>query len=289
MLIQARCLPPTSASHGLRIGIVALLIALILLAPGAVAAETGVGLPPPPVLQWKAGEVRRGPGGRIRLDPAAGDPLADLTKGHRRIGMGSGFFVSRGGLVITSHHVIARCKLITVETPWNAIGAADLVAGDPTRDLALLKTDVTAPAEVMFPPRGSLQPGERLVVVGYPTLKLPPLSPQVASAVHAGPVPGGPLVLLKAAVAPGSSGGPALDTVGRLAAVIIAEINTPAFYEKTGRVIRDVAVAVPAGETERFLRTQGVTVSRSTAPTPLEPAALTALAERIVTRIGCWK
>ena len=80
-----------------------------------------------------------------------------------------------------------------------------------------------------------------------------------------------------------------LDLAGRLGAVITAEINTPAHYEKTGRVVRDIAFAIPARETEQFLRDQGVTVLRSTDPTPLDHSALTSLAMGIVARIGCWK
>jgi S1-C subfamily serine protease len=232
--------------------------------------------------------LQRGPDGQIKPDPGAADPLSELTKGRRRIGIGSGFFVSRKGSVVTNHHVIKRCKFITVETPWNAVGAAQIVASDQTRDLALLKTDVIAPAEVSFSSNEAVKPGEPLTVVGYPTLKLPPLSPQISSAIHAGPVRGRPLVALDAAVAPGSSGGPALDLAGRLGAVITGEINTPAVYKKTGRVVRDIAFAVPASETEMFLSEHGVAVSHSTDATPLDQATLNALVLGIVTRIGCW-
>ena len=287
MSVHVKRLPAMSSSFWPRRSAVALLISVSLLAPSAEAGDTEVGLPPAP--EWKDGAAFRAPDGRIRLDSSAGDPLAELTKGHRRIGIGSGFFVSRDGAVVTNHHVIARCRLITVETPWNATGIAALVASDPTRDLALLKTAVTAPAAVTFATGSDLRPGAPMAVVGYPSRKLPPLSPQITSAIHAGPVRGRPLVALDAAVAPGSSGGPALDLAGRLGAVITGEINTPAHYEKTGRVVRDIAFAIPASETEQFLRDQGVTVLRSTDPTPLDHSALTSLAMRIVVRIGCWK
>ena len=279
-------LPLISASFRPWIGAAGVLFIFALLAPDTEAADPGSGLPPAP--EWKGGAVLRGPDGRIKLDRAAADPLAVLTKGRRRIGIGSGFFVSRNGSVVTNHHVIARCNLVTVETPWNAVGAAQVVASDQSRDLALLRTDVIAPAQVSFSSNEAVKPGEPLTVVGYPTLTLPPLSPQISSAIHAGPVRGRPLVALDAAVAPGSSGGPALDLAGRLSAVITGEINTPAVYKKTGRVIRDIAFAIPASETEKFLSEHGVTVTRSTDATPLDQSTLKAFAMQIVTRIGCW-
>ena len=287
MSVKIRCLRPKFAAFRPWIGVATLLFSLTLLTQGAKAEDTESGLPPAPV--WKDGAVLRGADGRIRLDPARSDPLADLTRGHRRIGIGSGFFVSRNGSIVTNHHVIELCNLITVETPWNAAGTAELVASDPTHDLALLKTAVTAPAAVTFATGSDLRPGAPMAVVGYPSRKLPPLSPRITSAIHAGPVRGRPLVALDAAVAPGSSGGPALDLAGRLGAVITGEINTPAHYKKTGRVVRDVAFAIPAGETERFLRENGVTVLRSSDTTTLRPAALTKFANQIVTRISCWK
>lgn len=233
--------------------------------------------------------MRRGPDGKILLEPANGNSITDLTKGHRRIGIGSGFFVSREGSVVTNHHVIELCRLITIETPWKAVGVARIVGSDKTVDLALLKTAVTSPSAVAFSTSGDPGPGDPLTVVGYPTVKLPPLAPQITSAIHAGPVRGQPLVALDATVAPGSSGGPALDLAGRLGAVIRGEINTPAVYKKTGRVVRDVAFAIPASETEQFLRKQGFTVAHSNDPTPLKQSAFKAHVMGIVTRIGCWK
>ena len=154
------------------------------------------------------------------------------------------------------------------------------------RGLALLKTDVTSPAEVAFATRRHLRTGESLTVAGYPTRKLPPLSPQITRATHTGAFASGTLIALKVTVAPGSSDGPALDVAGSLGGVIKAEISTPAVYERTGRVIRDVALAISAGETEQFLRTQGLTVTQWADSTPLKPAALTAFAKQIVARIS---
>jgi S1-C subfamily serine protease len=233
--------------------------------------------------------VRRGPDGKIRLEPADGNSITELTKGHSRIGIGSGFFVSRDGSVVTNHHVIKLCRLITIETPWKAVGIAQVVASDKTVDLALLKTAVTSPGAVVFSTGGDPEPGAPLTIVGYPTVKLPPLSPQITSAIQAGPVPNQPMVTLDANVAPGSSGGPALDLAGRLAAVIRGEINTPRVFKKTGRVVRDVAFAIPASETEQFLRKQGFTVTHSNDPTPLKQSAFKTHVMGIVTRVGCWK
>lgn len=274
---------PTSLQP--RAAIAAALAALLLLVPSIGAAQT-TGLPPAP--QWKGGEARRGADGEIRRDPTV-DPLVALTEGHKRIRTGSGFYVTREGSVVTNNHVISQCRLITIETPWNTAGLAVLMGSDPNHDLALLKTDVTAPAAVRFPTKSGLRPGERLTIIGYPVLTLPPLAPQITGAVHRGPVPNRSLVALNAAIAPGSSGGPALDSAGRLGGVITGEINTPAFYRETGRIVRDIAVAVPASATEQFVRSHGIAVSLLTDPTPLEPTALEDFAKQIVTRIGCWK
>ncbi len=269
------------------IGLAFLLAHLALPSSAAIATEKKVGLPPAP--EWKGGQLKRGADGKIRRDSTAKDPLATITEGRRRVGIGSGFFVSRGGSVITNNHVIAGCRVITLETPWKTAGAATLVASDPDRDLALLKTDLTAPAAVTFRYDGRLEAGEILTIVGYPVRTLPPLSPQIENAVHTGRLAGQRMVTLNAAVAPGNSGGPALDAAGRLGAVITGEINTPAVFKQTGQLVRDVAIAIPADTTEEFLRENGIAVARSADRTPLDPTDLTALARQVVARIGCWR
>jgi len=263
------------------------LLLLGFLAQSPVFAENEKALPRAP--EWRQGTVSRGADGTIELDSGAVDRLAQLTQGKRRIGLGSGFFVTRDGAVVTNYHVVKRCRMVTVETPWQAVEVATVIVFDEAYDLALLRSDITPPIAIKFSVDSVIRPGSPLSLIGYPSVRLPPLSPQVSSAVFVGPVSGRPLVALDTTVAPGSSGGPVVDLSGGLVAIVAGEINTPAYYKKTGKLVRNIAFAVPAHAAERLLSANGIAIAHEARDRkPLDAAALTALAMGSATKIGCW-
>ena len=93
--------------------------------------------------------ARRSPGGK---QPSSG---------------GSGFIVSRTGVVLTNNHVVDGCRELRVMRNEKPVGAA-LVAADPADDLAILR--LPEPVADSAPLRGDIpvKPGETVVVVGFP-------------------------------------------------------------------------------------------------------------------------
>jgi|SRR5208337_1285617 len=55
--------------------------------------------------------------------------------------LGSGFFVSAGGYLVTNNHVVQNAKTVTVTMDDGKILDAKVVGTDPKTDLALLKVN----------------------------------------------------------------------------------------------------------------------------------------------------
>jgi serine protease Do len=205
---------------------------LLLGAVALLAVGYGFGAaarPSPPLLPSLAplvAKVRNGVVGvtSLRLAPRP-DPTAEpagISAVH-----GSGFVLSRDGLVVTSRHLIGDPAMIWVDVPDHGRVQAKLAGEDALTDLALLRLDEPVPGAVELPLDGarSLRQGDWVLAVGDPY--------QFAQSVTIGLVsyvgrhlPGEGLLVtndfvqISAPIHPGNSGGPVFDLEGNVAGVV---------------------------------------------------------------------
>lgn len=240
------------------------------------------GLPGAPTI--KQGVIKRDSSGGIVLDGKARDHLAELTKGRREKGVGTGFFVSDRGHILTNQHVIEGCRLITAQDVEGGAVAATLVKENARLDLALLESDANPPVVAKFPAKqGSLHVQARLRTHGYPTLTLTPLQPEQTDLRLLEEKPGVERMVMRGELFPGNSGGPILDLDGRIVGVAVAKVNTVALYQKTGLLIEDISYAVTGRAAFDFISRNGVK------PLTTEGSGqLPGDDHKIVARIGCW-
>src|SRR5262249_3459278 len=161
-------------------------------------------------------------------------------RGNRdRGGAGSGFVVAPDGYLLTNSHVVAARGDVRVRAPVGEPIPAPGVGDDPATDLALLKIDPTALAAGDAAPAaptwlavdGSVRvrPGQLVVAIGNPLGFDSTVSTGVVSAL--GRTLRGRdnrlidgVVQHTAPLNPGNSGGPLLDSRGRLVGVNTAII-----------------------------------------------------------------
>ena len=148
------------------------------------------------------------------------------------LGVGTGFFISADGLVLTAYHVVDTTELPdnvrgrtdhVAVTPDGTEFELDLLAFDAYLDLALLKTEVAS--DVPFLPVTTMEPevGTDVVAIGNSgddflagragsISRIGVKSPQARFANDT--------IELTAALSPGDSGGPVINEAGELVGVV---------------------------------------------------------------------
>jgi serine protease Do len=210
---------------------------------------------------------------------------------RRMISSGTGFFVAPQR-VLTAHHVIDRCAVLTVQGNDGKTVTAERVAADKKGDLALISIEALAVSIATFRPTDTTRTGEAVATVGYPTHGLPLIEPflTVGTMAAADNADGPSRFAIRADVRPGNSGGPVLDEYGQVVGVVTAKIDTVRVYQHTGQAIQKVGIAIATGPVFEFLRQSGIE------PSPAEASPILGIGQELLgkarqftVRVGCWQ
>ena len=168
--------------------------------------------------------------------------LVSISNGRR--GAGAGTIWHPDGLILTNAHVV-QLHSPKVTLPDGRTAPARVLAHDKVLDLAALRVDAADLPTIELGDSQGLQPGEWVLALGHPW--------GVAGAATAGVVigmgpppemamPGRELIHVGLHLRPGHSGGPLVDTSGRLVGI------------NTMMAGPDVGMAVPVHVVKGFLR-----------------------------------
>src|SRR5437870_430778 len=163
------------------------------------------------------------------------DPFEQFftPRGAERVveGYGSGFAISRAGVVITAQHVTQGAEQIVVTTRDGRDFPAKIQGEDPLTDIAVLKVDATGLPTAPLGKSTDLMIGEWVVAVGNPFAYLlgntePTVTAGVVSAVGRNLLPSEGqsgvyvgMIQTDAAINPGNSGGPLANALGEVVGV----------------------------------------------------------------------
>ena len=151
----------------------------------------------------------------------------------REVGGGSGFFVSKDGLVVTNRHVVSDTAAeYTVLTNDGEKHEAEVLARDPILDIAILKIKAGNVPYLEFGDSSKIKLGQKVIAIGNALGEFRnSVSVGVVSGLSRSIVAGdnfGRSELLEeviqtdAAINPGNSGGPLLDINGKVIGVNVA-------------------------------------------------------------------
>lgn len=143
---------------------------------------------------------------------------------------GSGSIISEDGYVMTNNHVVAGAEQgaarISVTLNDGSEHPAELIAGDPNTDVAVIKIkDVSGLPVMKFGDSNNLTVGQQVVAVGSPLGLSATVTSGIVSALNRPVRAGGSetgqsslidAVQTDAAINPGNSGGPLVDANGAL-------------------------------------------------------------------------
>lgn len=176
--------------------------------------------------------------------------------------MGSGFIISKEGLVVTNQHVANKnAKKVMVSLPDGAQYEAKVVGTDELADLALLKikADRTFPT-AEFGNSDSVLVGEWSLAVGNPFGLFKAAQPSVTVGVVSArnrdfrPNPNEPRVYINmiqtdAAINRGNSGGPLVDSQGR-----VIGVNTFIYTGGTSGGNVGLGFAIPSNRVQKIIK-----------------------------------
>jgi S1-C subfamily serine protease len=149
-----------------------------------------------------------------------------LGQTRRGQASGTGFVLSADGYIVTNNHVIAEGDSPTVTFADGTSEPATIVAGDPSRDLAVLKVDRTDLVPLAVGDSDEVLLGEQLIAVGYaldldgePSVTAGILSAKNRTIVAENGVQLVNLLQTDTAINPGNSGGPLLNGRGEVVGI----------------------------------------------------------------------
>jgi S1-C subfamily serine protease len=151
---------------------------------------------------------------------------------------GTGFVISANGHVVTNYHVIDGC---VGDIHGNLSGEPQVtlrvVSSDETNDLALLQAPGSSFKEMASIRDKAIHPGDAVIAIGYPFHGLLTSDFTVTTGIVSslsGLLNDTRYLQISAAVQPGNSGGPLLDSGGNVVGMVSAKLNALKFAKATG-------------------------------------------------------
>jgi serine protease Do len=152
--------------------------------------------------------------------------------GFKDLALGSGFFITDDGYIITNYHVIEShvdpkyeglsrvyIKLEDYQSPRIPV---KVVGWDPLFDLALLKAEIDAPETIPLSHTAELKPGDRIYAIGSPGGLEKTLTSGIVSASKRPLLELGKVLQVDVPINHGNSGGPLLNENGQLVGIVFA-------------------------------------------------------------------
>jgi serine protease Do len=152
------------------------------------------------------------------------DLFGDRSRSMPQMASGSGALISEDGYIVTNNHVIEGADDITVTLSNQKSFKAKLVATDPSSDLAIIKIDAKGLPFLLYGNSDEMKVGQWVLAVGYPLNLETTVTAGIISAKgrtldinrRQSKAPVESFIQTDAAVNPGNSGGPLINTDGKL-------------------------------------------------------------------------
>ena len=193
----------------------------------------------------------------------APEPPRESMEPKRRTSTGTGFFATPT-LIITNHHVVTGCTLVTLRRADGTTTSGKVVDSDETLDLAGIR--VAEPNSPLPLRNDAIEVGETVITFGFPLSGLLSeggvATTGIVSALS-GMRNDSSRIQITAPIQPGNSGGPLLDERGQVVGVVVSKLNALRIADAIGDLPQNVNFAVSLQSLKTFL--QSTIIPRATA------------------------
>jgi len=171
-------------------------------------------------------------------------------------GIGTGFFVTDNGYLLTCFHVVKNATSINVATK-EGLFPAQLVQSDPAKDVALLKVAGSF-TSLPLARDDTVSLGESVFTIGFPNPAVQGLQPKLTRgdiSSLAGAQDDPDEYQISVPVQPGNSGGALLDENGNVVGIVNARLSDWAAVRTSGMTAEDVNYAIKISCAKQLLGT----------------------------------
>jgi Do/DeqQ family serine protease len=156
------------------------------------------------------------------IDPD--DFFGDRSRSMPEMASGSGVIISDDGYIVTNNHVVDGADEVTVSLSNKKSFKAKVVGTDPSSDLAVVKIDAKGLPFLLYGNSDEVKIGQWVLAIGYPLTLETTVTAGIVSAkgrsidinMRQSKAPIESFIQTDAAVNPGNSGGPLINTQGQL-------------------------------------------------------------------------
>ena len=144
-------------------------------------------------------------------------------------GSGSGVIVREDGVILTNAHVVGMSRRVRVGLADGRRVEGRVLGRDPALDVAVVRVDVPNAPVAQIGDSDRLEVGQTAIAIGNPLGLERTVTTGVISAVNRSPrgIALDGLIQTDAAISPGNSGGPLLDSRGRVIGINTAILQGP--------------------------------------------------------------
>jgi serine protease Do len=161
-------------------------------------------------------------------------------------GVGSGFFISADGYVLTNNHVVSDATDIFVTLTDGREFKAKVIGTDERTDVALLKIEAKDMAALPIGDDSKIKKGQWVLAIGSPFGLDSTVTAGIVSAINRDTGEYLPFIQTDVAVNPGNSGGPLLNLAGE-----VIGINSQIISRSGG--FMGISLAIPIDEVMRVV------------------------------------
>nr|WP_233155059.1 DegQ family serine endoprotease [Candidimonas nitroreducens] len=161
-------------------------------------------------------------------------------------GVGSGFFISSDGYILTNNHVVADSNGIFVTLTNGKEYKAKVIGTDPRTDIALIKIDAKDMPPLTIGDSNQLKKGQWVLAIGSPFGLDSTVTAGIVSAINRDTGDYLPFIQTDVAVNPGNSGGPLINLAGQ-----VVGINSQIISQSGG--FMGISLAIPIDEVMRVV------------------------------------
>jgi S1-C subfamily serine protease len=136
--------------------------------------------------------------------------------------LGSGFFISRDGRIVTNYHLISGARKVVVKTKNGSVYLPQRIVNlDPVKDIAVIQINASPVNYLRMGDSNGVVVGQRVLTIGNPMGLESSVADGLISSVRVSGL-GLKLFQISVPLSNGSSGGPLIDLEGNVVAITTA-------------------------------------------------------------------